>query len=174
MTGMTAENSEKINPAITLGRGRGRGRPRKAPSTRLAEPPKKTLQPENLSPQNPATDKRTWGAKRRASPRHEHTCRRILRIGQMAWEGRSAGEIADEVGVSVAHVYHLCSFYRIKLSTKTRAEYAFRATVQIKSLLELEKIAAKREEDITDLTAKLLDALANEPTLVANILDDAA
>lgn len=159
-----------------------RGRPRKSPSTRLAEPPKKTKQaapsknapqPENLSPQNPAKNKRTWSAKQRRSPRHTNSCRRILRIGQMAWEGRSAGEIADELSVSVQHVYHLCSFYRIELSKKTKAEYAFRSTISLTTLAALEKLAERLEIGVQELAAQFISILAAEPAIAVNLITEA-
>ena len=122
---------------------------------------------------NPNTDTtRTWGAKSRQSPRHQNSVRRVLRIGQMAWEGRSAGEIADEIGVGVQYVYQLCSDYRIKLAKKTRSQFAFRVIIELRTLVRLEKIAAERKEGIEDLVTTILDALSREPVLLTNVLED--
>lgn len=114
---------------------------------------------------------RVWSNKQRRSPRHSNTVRRVLRVGQMAWEGRSAGEIADEIGVGTQYVYQLCSDYRIKLAPKTKAQYAMRVTIQLVELYGLERIAAALEMDVGDLCASLLGALSNEPAIVANLLE---
>jgi len=115
---------------------------------------------------------RTWSRKGRSSPRHSNTVRRVLRVGQMAWEGRSAGEIADEIGVGTQYVYQLCTDYRITLSRKSRAEYSFRVTLQLKTIARLEKIAAQRDEAVDDLVARMIDTLSQEKTLLENLLED--
>jgi hypothetical protein len=116
---------------------------------------------------------RTWSRKGRSSPRHPTTVRRVLRVGQMAWEGRSAGEIADEIGVGTQYVYQICSDYRIPLAKKTRAEYSFRVTLQLRTVASLEKIASEREEGVPELVARMIDALSNEPVLLSNLLEEA-
>ena len=114
---------------------------------------------------------RVWSNKKRSSPRHSNTVRRVLRVGQMAWEGRSAGEIADEIGVGTQYVYQLCSDYRIKLSPKTRSQYAFRVTLELVHLFGLERIAAGLEMDVGDMCADLLGALSEEPAIARNLLE---
>ena len=114
---------------------------------------------------------RVWKNKKRASPRHSNTVRRVLRVGQMAWEGRSAGEIADEIGVGTAYVYQLCSDYRIRLVPKTRAQYAFIVTIQLKDLYGLEQIGSGHGIDVPELAARLLSAMSREPVIAANLLD---
>lgn len=114
---------------------------------------------------------RVWKNKKRASPRHSNTVRRVLRVGQMAWEGRSAGEIADEIGVGTAYVYQLCSDYRIRLVPKTRAQYAFIVTIQLKDLYGLEQIGARHGIDVPELAARLLNAMSTEPVIVSNLLE---
>ena len=113
----------------------------------------------------------TWSRKGRSSPRHPTTVRRVLRIAQAAWEGRSAGEIADEIGVGTQYVYQLCSDYRITLAKKTRAEYSFRVTLQLKTIARLEKLAAERDEPVDDLVARMIDTLSQEKTLLENLLE---
>ncbi len=90
----------------------------------------------------------------------------------MAWEGRSAGEIADEIGVGTQYVYQLCSDYRIRLVPKTRAEYAFRVTLQLRTIARLEQIAAERGVPVDDLVARMIDALSQEKTLLANLIEE--
>ena len=114
---------------------------------------------------------RVWSNKKRSSPRHSNTVRRVLRVGQMAWEGRSAGEIADEIGVGTQYVYQLCSDYRIRLVPKTRAQYAFIVTIQLKDLYGLEQIGARHEIDVPELAARLLGAMSSEPVIAANLLE---
>lgn len=114
---------------------------------------------------------RVWKNKKRASPRHSNTVRRVLRVAQAAWEGRSAGEIADEIGVGTAYVYQLCSDYRIRLVPKTRAQYAFVVTIQLKDLYGLEQIGAVHGLDVPELSARLLNALSREAILAANLLE---
>lgn len=114
---------------------------------------------------------RVWSNKKRSSPRHSNTVRRVLRVGQMAWEGRSAGEIADEIGVGTQYVYQLCSDYRIKLAPKTRSQYSFRLTLQLADLYGLERAAARLEMDVGDMCAKLLGVLSVEHSVVANLLE---
>ena len=114
---------------------------------------------------------RTWSRKGRSSPRHSNSVRRVLRVGQMAWEGRSASEIADEIGVGTQYVYQLCTDYRIALAKKTRAEYSFRVKLQLKTIARLEKIAADRDEPVDDLVARMLDTLSQEKTLLENLLE---
>ena len=89
----------------------------------------------------------------------------------MAWEGRSAGEIADEIGVGTQYVYQLCSDYRIRLVPKTRAQYAFIVTIQLKDLYGLEQIGARHEIDVPELAARLLGAMSSEPVIAANLLE---
>lgn len=142
--------------------------------------PKAPKKPKTLAPtptptqdDNPNTQKtRTWGAKGRQSPRHQNSVRRVLRIGQMAWEGRSASEIADEMGVGTQYVYQLCSDYRIPLAKKSRSQYAFRVILELRTIARLEKLAAERGESVDDLTSRAIDALSREKTLLANLLDD--
>ena len=134
--------------------------------------PKAPAAPQEGNPTADAT--RTWGRKGRSSPRHSNTVRRVLRVGQMAWEGRSAGEIADEIGVGTQYVYQICSDYRIRLVPKTRAEYSFRVTIPLKALARLERIAAERGEGIHDLTSRMIDALSREPVVLLNLIDDEA
>lgn len=114
---------------------------------------------------------RVWSNKKRSSPRHSNTVRRVLRVGQMAWEGRSAGEIADEIGVGTQYVYQLCSDYRIKLAPKTRSQYSFRVTIELVHLYGLERIAASLEMDVGEMCAKALGSLSNEPVVVSNLLE---
>ena len=114
---------------------------------------------------------RVWSNKKRSSPRHSNTVRRVLRVGQMAWEGRSAGEIADEIGVGTQYVYQLCSDYRIRLAPKTRSQYSFLVTIELAHLYGLERIAAGLEMDVGDICAKALGALSNEPVIVKNLLE---
>ena len=114
---------------------------------------------------------RVWSNKQRKSPRHSNTVRRVLRVGQMAWEGCSAGEIADEIGVGTQYVYQLCSDYRIRLAPKTRFQYAFRVTIQLTDLYGLERIAAGLQMDVSEMCARTLGALSNEPAIVANLLE---
>lgn len=90
----------------------------------------------------------------------------------MAWEGCSAGEIADEIGVGTQYVYQLCSDYRIRLVPKTRFQYAFRVNIDLKTLARLERLAAERGESIDDLTKRMIDALSREPVLLSNLIDD--
>ena len=90
----------------------------------------------------------------------------------MAWEGRSASEIADELGVCVQYVYQLCTDYRITLAKKSKSQYAFRVTLQLKTIARLEKLAAERGESVDDMTARMIDALSHEKTLLANLLDE--
>lgn len=115
---------------------------------------------------------RIWGKKARRSPYHSNTVRRVLRIGQMAWEGRSAGEIADEIGVGTQYVYQLCTDYRIGLAKKTKAEYAFRVTLKLRTIACFEKLALERDEPVNDIVARLMDALSREPIIVKNLLEE--
>ena len=142
-------------------------------TTHWSVKPKATAPAKAPKDRNPTTDvTRTWGNKKRSSPRHSNTVRRVLRVAQAAWEGRSASEIADEIGVGTQYVYQLCSDYRIALSKKTRSEYSFRITLQLRTITRLERIAAQREEGIDDLVARMIDALSREPILLGNLLDD--
>ncbi len=135
--------------------------------------PKKPKTPEPPKEENPGQNAtRVWGTKGRQSPRHSNTVRRVLRVGQMAWEGCSAGEIADEIGVGTQYVYQLCSDYRIKLVPKTRFQYAFRVNIELKTLARLERLAAERGDDVTDLIARMIDALSREPVLLSNLIDE--
>jgi hypothetical protein len=139
-----------------------------------AQKPKKPKEKKPAKEANPSTDpRRVWGKKSRQSPRHSNTVRRVLLIASMAWEGRSAGEIADNLGVSVQYVYQLCSDYRVRLIPKTRSQYAFRVVIELESLTRLEAIAAQRGDDVIDLVTRSIDALSNEPVLLANLIEEA-
>lgn len=96
----------------------------------------------------------------------------MLRIAQAAWEGRCAGEIADEIGISPLYVYQLCTDYRIALAKKSKAEYSFRVTLQLKTIAWLERLATERGEGVDDMTARMIDVLSREKTLLENLLDD--
>lgn len=136
----------------------------KTPKAKKPAPPKEP---------NPATNPaRVWGKKARRSPYHSNTVRRVLHISKAAWEGRSAGEIADELGVGTQYVYQLASDYRIRFIPKSRSQYAFRTIIELDSLTRLEAIAAERGDDVTDLVTRAIDALSREPVLLANLIDD--
>ncbi len=137
--------------------------------------------PKTIKPKTPAPAKeppislnsnRVWGKKARQSPRHSNTVRRVLLIAKNAWEGRSASEIADELGVCVQYVYQLCSDYRIKLVPKTKAQYAFRVIINLDTLTRLETIAAERGDDVSNLVTRSIETLSIEKTLLANLLDE--
>ena len=135
--------------------------------------PKKPKTPEPPKEENPGQNAtRVWGTKGRQSPRHTNSVRRVLRIAQAAWEGCSAGEIADEIGVGTQYVYQLCSDYRIRLVPKTRFQYAFRVIIELKTLARLEAIAAERGESVEELTGRMIDVLSREKTLLSNLIDD--
>lgn len=51
-------------------------------------------------------------------------------------------------------------------------QYAFRTVIELSSLTKLEKIAAERGDDVTDLVTRAIDALSNEPILLANLIEE--
>ncbi len=103
--------------------------------------------------------------------RSSYSIARAMRIAHMAGAGFSAGEIADEIGVSDTNIRAMLSEYRVPLVPKTSAQMAFPVVVSKSAMGEAQKIAARLKIDPYWMAGRLIEAVAEEPALALNLLD---
>ena len=103
--------------------------------------------------------------------------RRMARIGrQMAYlagSGASAAEIATAVGLTESIVRRWLSRHCLPLVAKRAHQIAFPIPIRRKSRDVFERVAMlTTDEPAPSLIGRCIDALAREPALIPNILDD--
>lgn len=106
-------------------------------------------------------------------PRRAYVPADLLRIAYLAGAGKSAGEIADAVGGTTRdRVAAMLSNKGIALLPKRADEVAITVVLPKTALSALSKFALARDTDPALVAAEALRALADEPTILANLVDD--
>ncbi|WP_293864854.1 hypothetical protein [uncultured Alsobacter sp.] len=114
-------------------------------------------------------------SRQREAPRRRYLAPDVIRAAMLAGEGRSAAEIATELGGTTARrVAALCHKHGIRLVPKRNSEACVRVVIPRSSLDALARISVDRDETPEIVMASALAALAAEPTVLANLLDDDA
>lgn len=104
--------------------------------------------------------------------RRTYIAREVVRVAYMAGGGATAADIGAEIGAAPERIYGLCRRYRIKLTPKGPHQSAVTLAVAKSAMTEIAKLANKRGADPLWLAARVLEACANEPVLLRNLIDD--
>lgn len=106
-----------------------------------------------------------------ARKRRPWTAARVARIAHCAGAGWSAGEIADETGMSRDHVFRVLSTHRLALVPKRADQISFPIVISKAAMDEAIILGARFKLDPQWMVARLVEAVLDERPLAINLLD---